>query len=143
MAPKGTQIEWTGTICRASVVPCSFLLSQFRGNNTQKVFGMGWTPERRGLSEAGVLIAFAAPSAPRILAGLFAAAVNLLEEIAHYADEGEQETAEQQEQGHGAPEGSVCRKPRLKAGRHQRHASGKQSKKDENGGENVEVARHL
>src|ERR1700691_6376543 len=58
------------------------------------------------------------------LAGLFAAAVYLLKEMAEHADEPAAQGAEQEQQRQGAPERAVGGQAGLKRGRHQGHARG-------------------
>src|SRR5208282_563423 len=55
------------------------------------------------------------------MAGLFAAPVHLLKEVAHDSNERRRETGKQEQQRHRAPKRTIGRQPRLKAGRQRRH----------------------
>jgi hypothetical protein len=79
---------------------------------------------------------------PRALSLFLAAAIDLLEQVAHDADKGTREGGQHHEQSHGSPQRAIGWKAGLKARGDQRHTRGKQGEEAECGGQDVEVAGH-
>jgi hypothetical protein len=75
-------------------------------------------------------------------AGLFVAALGLLEEGGEDAGEGDEETYNEEAEAHGAPEGDVARRAGLLGDVGVGDATGDEAEEDERAGEDIEVASH-
>jgi len=75
-------------------------------------------------------------------AGLFVAALGLLEEGGENAGEGDEETDNEEAKAHRSPEGDVARGAGLLGDVGVRDAAGDEAEEDKRAGEDVEVASH-